>query len=65
MTRFTDIKSAAKELGLSAFYVRKRAREGSIPTIRAGAKYLIDVAALNEQLAAEARRGVSSVDETS
>lgn len=65
MTKFVAIKSAAKELGLSVYYVRKRAREGSIPCIQSGQKFLINLPALAEQLSSEAAgKGVLSIGET-
>ena len=45
--RFLSIRDAATVTGLSQFYLRNGCREGSVPCIRSGRKYLIDVQALN------------------
>lgn len=45
--RFLSIRDAATVTGLSQFYLRNGCRDGSVPCIRSGRKYLVDVQALN------------------
>ena len=45
--RFLSIKDAATVTGLSQFYLRNGCRDGSIPCIRSGRKFLVDVQSLN------------------
>lgn len=45
--RFLSIKDAATVTGLSQYYLRAGCRDGSVPCIRSGRKYLVDVQALN------------------
>lgn len=45
--RFLSIRDAATVTGLSQFFLRNGCRDGSVPCIRSGRKYLIDVQALN------------------
>lgn len=45
--RFLSIRDAATVTGLSQFYLRNGCRAGSVPCIRSGRKYLVDVQALN------------------
>ena len=58
MSDFVSINEAAIETGLSRGYLRKRAREGSIPVIRLGndkrtGAYFVNLDALRRQLAKE------------
>lgn len=59
MKDHVTIKEASAETGLSQYYLRKRAREGSIPVIRVGTDekgtYMIHLEELREQLARERR----------
>ena len=52
---FVSIKSFCKISGLSQYYVRQRVREGSLPFIRSGSVYLVNVEAALEVLDAESR----------
>lgn len=45
--RFLSIRDAATVTGLSQFYLRNGCRDGSIPCIMSGRKFLVDVHALN------------------
>ena len=45
--RFLSIRDAATVTGLSQFYLRNGCRDGSVPCIRSGRKYLVDVQSLN------------------
>lgn len=45
--RFLSIKDAATVTGLSQYYLRAGCRDGSVPCIRSGKKYLVDVQSLN------------------
>lgn len=56
--RFQSIPEAARTMGLSTFYVRQRAKAGTIPVLKAGVKFLVDVPATLELLAREAQEGV-------
>ncbi len=57
MKTFVTIKEAAELTGLSQIYLRKRAREGSIPVLRVGndktGTYYINAADLLRQLNTE------------
>lgn len=45
--RFLSIRDAATVTGLSQFYLRNGCRDGSVPCIMSGRKFLVDVQALN------------------
>lgn len=55
---FLSIKDACAVTGLSQNYLRQGCRDGSIPHICAGAKYLINTVALLEQLDRQSREAV-------
>ena len=52
---FESIKAFSKTSGLSTFYIRKRVRESSLPCLRSGTVYLINVSAALEVLDKESR----------
>lgn len=54
MTPFQKIPEACRSTGLSQFFLRRGCKDGSIPHIKSGTTYYINVPALLEQL------GVSS-----
>ncbi len=54
---FMSLVDACKETGLSVIYLRKGCRDGSVPHIMAGRKYLVNVVALREMLDAQSRSG--------
>lgn len=51
--RFVKIKEACAITGLSQYRLRIMCREGSIPVLRSGTVYLINLPALLRQLDAE------------
>lgn len=56
-TPFQGVRDAAKTTGVSEFFIRAGLRAGTIPSIRSGNKYLIDVEGLVLQLQQQARAG--------
>lgn len=52
-TPFQKIPDACKTTGLSMYYLRKGCKDGSIPHIRSGATYFINVPALLKKLGAD------------
>ena len=50
MTPFLKISDACRETGLSTYFLRKGCKDRTIPHIRSGTVYLIDVAALLAKL---------------
>ena len=53
-TPFMSIHDAAKETGLSRFYLRNACRSGECPHVMSGNKYMINVAALLRKYGADA-----------
>lgn len=49
---FLKIADACKATGLSKFYLRKGCKEGTIPHIKSGDTYYINIPALLKQLGA-------------
>lgn len=47
---FQDIEDTVKTTGLSSYYLRRGIRDGSIPHIKSGTKYLVNVVRLLENL---------------
>lgn len=47
---FLRIREAATVTGLSQFYLRKGCRDGSIPHVKSGTVYLVNVPALLKKL---------------
>ena len=54
---FMSIKEACIYTGLSQCYLRKGIKEGTVPALMSGAKYLINVPRLLEKLDAESNAG--------
>lgn len=52
-TPFMKIKDACAYTGLSQFYLRNGCKDGSIPHVRSGQTYFINVPALLRQLGAD------------
>jgi len=52
---FQRIKDASRTTGLSTYFLRKGCKDGSIPNIRSGGTYYINVPVLLEQLNADSR----------
>lgn len=57
-TPFLKIRDAATVTGLSCYYLRRGLRDGSIPHIRSGTTYLVNVAALLRQLDEQSAQAV-------
>ena len=53
MIPFQKIADAVKTTGLSAYYLRNGCKDGTVPHIKSGKKYLINVPALLRMLNAE------------
>lgn len=54
-TPFMKIKDACKATGMSQYYLRMGCRDGTIPCVRIGTVYMINVPALLQKLDAESR----------
>lgn len=50
MTPFLKIKDACAATGLSQYYLRQGCKDGTIPHIKSGPTYYVNVPALLEQL---------------
>lgn len=50
---FQKIKDACKVTGLSQYYLRSGCKDGTIPHIKSGTVYLINIPALLKKLGAE------------
>lgn len=50
---FQKIPEACKTTGMSQYYLRKGCKEGSVPHIRSGSTYFVNVPALLDKLNAE------------
>ena len=57
-TTFQKIHDASKSTGLSQYYLREGCKNGSIPCIKSGKVYFIDVPALLDKLRAPAESEV-------
>lgn len=53
---FLKIQDAVAVTGLSAYFLRQGCRDGSVPCVRSGKTYYINIPALLEQLGANSRR---------
>lgn len=53
ITPFMKIREASMATGLSQFYLRQGCKDNSIPHIKSGTVYLVNVAKLLRQLDAE------------
>lgn len=61
-TPFQKIQEAAKTTGLSQYFIRNGCKDGTIPYVRSGTAYLVDVDGLVLQLQQQARAGVPLQD---
>lgn len=52
MTPFQRIPDAVKSTGLSAYFLRKGCKDGTIPHVKSGNTYFINIPALLRQLGA-------------
>lgn len=59
MQPFQTIGDAVRSTGLSSYYLRTGCKTGTIPHIRCGSTYMIDIVALLQQLHAEAKQGAA------
>ena len=48
--RFASIKDACRRTGLSQCFLRSGCKDGSVPCIKAGNKYMIDLVAFSRRL---------------
>lgn len=53
MTPFQKIAEASKTTGLSQYFLRQGCKDGSVPHIKSGTVYLINVPALLKKLGAD------------
>ena len=53
MTPFANIKDAATITGLSMYYLRAGCRDGTIPHVKCGNKFMVNIPALLRLLDAE------------
>lgn len=56
-TPYMKIKDACAVTGLSMFYLRQGCKDGTVPHIRSGATYYINVPALIQKLDEQSRDG--------
>lgn len=52
-TPFMKIREASAATGLSQYYLRQGCRSGSVPFVRSGSTYMINVSKLLRQLGAD------------
>jgi len=57
-TPFMSVQAAAKATGRSEFSIRQGLRNGTVPHLKEGTKYLVDVPAMLEMMHEEARLSV-------
>ena len=60
-TPFQKIPDAVRSTGLSAFYLRNGCKDGTVPHIRSGKTYYINVPALLRQLGVEDSKNTKEV----
>lgn len=53
--QFVKIAEASKITGCSQYYLRNRVREGSLPALKSGTTYLINLSAMLQILDRESR----------
>lgn len=54
MGRKAYIKQAAEELGLTEYQLRRMAKEGKVPFLKSGVKYIFDIELCEEYLRSQA-----------
>ena len=57
---FQKIPEAARTTGLSTYFLRHGVRDGSVPHIKSGTVYLVNVPALLRKLDAESNTGAGA-----
>lgn len=62
---FQKIEDAVRTTGLSAYYLRRGCREGSIPCVRSGRTIYVNVPALLRQFAVEVEENEKAARRTS
>lgn len=55
--QFVTVDQAVNQTGLSKYYIRRQLRAGTIPYIKAGRKYLINLPLFKEMLEQQSREG--------
>jgi len=60
MSELLNLPRAARRLGVTAKWLRDQADCGKVPSLRAGTRYLFNVASVQETLAAEAAKRPAS-----
>lgn len=53
MQPFQKIADAVKTTGLSAYYLRQGCRDGSVPHVKSGSVYFVNIPALLRKLGAD------------
>lgn len=56
MTPFQKIKDACRTTGLSQYYLRSGCKDGTIPHVKSGGVYYVNIPALLAKLGAEAKQ---------
>lgn len=64
MTPFQKIPEACKTTGLSKYFLRNGCKDGTIPHVRSGQTYYIDVPALLKQLGVPPQNDANAVQVT-
>ena len=59
-TPFQKIADAVKTTGLSAYYLRRGCKDGTVPHVLSGGVYYVNVPALLQQLGVPAGNGQSA-----
>lgn len=59
---FQKIQAASRLTGLSTYFLRRGCRDGSIPCVRSGQTYMVNVPALLKQLGVYSQEGGTAAD---
>lgn len=59
---YQKILDACRTTGLSQYYLRKGCRDGSVPHIRSGKTYYVNVPALLDKLATQMNKGIRPIE---
>lgn len=57
---FLSIRETCNETGLSQSFLRAGCKAGTVPHVKCGTKYLVNLPLLLERLNAESKRGVTA-----
>ncbi|ERI92129.1 hypothetical protein HMPREF1982_02670 [Clostridiales bacterium oral taxon 876 str. F0540] len=63
MGRKAYLKQAAVELGLTEYQLRRMAKEGKVPFLQSGIKYIFDIELCEESLKSQALENMKKIDE--